>query len=369
MEFDREDCFSAGYPAPCSGGRGVDREGDDSLLSSSGGPRIVSIVGPTASGKTGLGVSLAQALCARGERAEIINADAYQMYRGMDLGTAKPSAQDRAAVPHHLIDLIEPEESMSVARFQILARQLVRRLLSRGIRPILVGGSGLYTRAVIDDLTFPGTDPNIRSRLEKRARQEGPGSLYRELEGRDPAASARMDPRNVRRTIRALEVMEITGHPYSASLPRYRYLLPAIQLGLDLPRQELDDRIDKRTEAMRRDGFVDEVRRLRGRLGPTAAMALGYQQVEDYLDGQVDEDGAFALIAQKTKRLARKQMGWFGRDPRIHWLNALSPGLTNQALDLVDQADRGDFDQADRDADGQARTTVTRHPLGSLWEK
>lgn len=369
MRFDREDSFPVGCPIPPRRGRGGDWEGDDPLASSPGGRRIVSIVGPTASGKTGLGVSLAQALGARGEHAEIINADAYQMYKGMDLGTAKPSAEDRAAVPHHLIDLIEPEETMSVARFQILARQLVHSLLSRGIRPILVGGSGLYTRAVIDDLTFPGTDPNIRSRLEQRARQEGSGSLFKELEGRDPEASARMDPRNVRRTIRALEVMEITGRPYSASLPRYRYLLPAIQLGLDLPRQELDDRIDKRTEAMRRDGFVDEVRRLGGRLGPTAALALGYQQIEDYLNGQVNEDEAFALIAQKTKRLARKQMGWFGRDPRIHWLNALSPGLTDQALDLVDQADRGDFDQADRAADGEGRTSVTRHPLGSLWEK
>lgn len=322
-------------------------------------PRIVSIVGPTASGKTALGVALAQALQERGQEAHIVNADAYQMYRGMDVGTAKPSAGERQAVVHHLIDIIEPEEAMSVARFQAMARSLIADLRAQGIRPILVGGSGLYTRAVIDDLSFPGTDPAVRARLEERAQEEGPGLLFRELQERDPGAAARMDPRNVRRTVRALEVMEITGRPYSASLPRYRYLLPALQLGLDLPREELDRRIDQRTQAMRDQGLVDEVSGLRNRLGTTASRALGYQQILDYLDGRTGLDDAFELIAQKTKRLARKQMGWFGRDPRIHWLNALAPDLARQALDLVDQADQGCFDHSD-----QGR--VTRHHLGAL---
>ena len=329
-------------------------------------PRIVSIVGPTASGKTALGVALAQALQARGQEAHIVNADAYQMYRGMDVGTAKPSAGERQAVVHHLIDIIEPEEAMSVARFQAMARSLIADLRAQGIRPILVGGSGLYTRAVIDDLSFPGTDPAVRARLEERAQEEGPGLLFRELQERDPEAAARMDPRNVRRTVRALEVMEITGRPYSASLPRYRYLLPALQLGLDLPREELDRRIDQRTQAMRDQGLVDEVSRLRNRLGTTASRALGYQQILDYLDGRTDLDAAFELIAQKTKRLARKQMGWFGRDPRIHWLNALAPDLAQQALNLVDQADQGRFDQADAQADQSDQGRVTRHHLGAL---
>ena len=331
-----------------------------------GVPRIVSIVGPTASGKTGLGVALALALRQRGEQAEIINADAYQMYRGMDVGTAKPTAEERAAVPHHLVDVIEPRETMSVARFQEMARGLIDDLRERGVRPILVGGSGLYTRAVIDDLSFPGTDQAVRSRIEERAEKEGASLLFKELEEKDPRAAARMDPRNVRRTVRALEVMEITGRPYSATLPRYRYLLPAVQIGLDLDREELDRRIDARTEAMRRNDLVGEVRRLRGNLGTTAARALGYPQVEDYLDGRTDLDGAFSLIAQKTKRLARKQMGWFGRDPRIHWLNALAPDLIRRALDLVDQADNGDFDGADREADQDEGLYGTRHPLGSL---
>lgn len=331
-----------------------------------GVPRIVSIVGPTASGKTGLGVALALALRQRGEQAEIINADAYQMYRGMDVGTAKPTAEERAAVPHHLVDVIEPRETMSVARFQEMARGLIDDLRERGVRPILVGGSGLYTRAVIDDLSFPGTDQAVRSRIEERAENEGAGLLFKELEEKDPRAAARMDPRNVRRTVRALEVMEITGRPYSATLPRYRYLLPAVQIGLDLDREELDRRIDARTEAMRRNDLVGEVRRLRGNLGTTASRALGYPQVEDYLDGRTDLDDAFALIAQKTKRLARKQMGWFGRDPRIHWLNALAPDLNRQALDLVDRADSGDFDGADREVDQDEGLHGTRHPLGSL---
>ena len=329
-------------------------------------PRIVSIVGPTASGKTALGVALAQALEARGQEAHIVNADAYQMYRGMDVGTAKPSVQERQAVVHHLIDIIEPEEAMSVARFQAMARSLIADLRAQGIRPILVGGSGLYTRAVIDDLSFPGTDPAVRAGLEERAQEEGPGLLFRQLQERDPEAAARMDPRNVRRTVRALEVMEITGRPYSASLPRYRYLLPALQLGLDLPREELDRRIDQRTQAMRDQGLVDEVSGLRNRLGATASRALGYQQILDYLDGRTDLDAAFELIAQKTKRLARKQMGWFGRDPRIHWLNALAPDLAQQALNLVDQADQGRFDQADAQADQSDQGRVTRHHLGAL---
>lgn len=330
------------------------------------GPRIVSIVGPTASGKTALGVALAQALEARGQTAHIVNADAYQMYRGMDVGTAKPSVQERQAAVHHLIDIIEPEEAMSVARFQSMARSLIADLRAQGVRPILVGGSGLYTRAVIDDLSFPGTDPAVRARLEERAQEEGPGLLFRELQERDPEAAARMDPRNARRTVRALEVMDITGRPYSASLPRYRYLLPALQLGLDLPRQELDRRIDQRTQAMRGQGLVDEVSGLRNRLGTTASRALGYQQILDYLDGRTDLDVAFELIAQKTKRLARKQMGWFGRDPRIHWLNGLAPDLARQALDLVDQADQGCFDQADAQADLSDQGRVTRHHLGAL---
>jgi tRNA dimethylallyltransferase len=327
-------------------------------------PKVISIVGPTASGKTGLGIALAQALGARGVNAEIINADAYQMYRRMDIGTAKASVAERTAVPHHLIDIIEPSDTMSAARFQRLARECIAGLRARGVRPILVGGSGLYARVATDDISFQGTDPAVRARLETRAESEGPGALFAELSRLDPAAAASMDARNVRRTVRALEVIEITGRPYSASLPRYHYVIPTVQIGLDLSRQMLDARVDQRTALMRSGGLVEEVRGLRGQLSVTAARALGYEQILDYLAGprtREREEEAFALIAQKTKRLARKQMGWFGRDPRIHWLDAMADDLVSRALDLVDRADSGVFDAQD---DGVVQPVV--HHLGAV---
>ncbi|MFR6390238.1 MAG: tRNA (adenosine(37)-N6)-dimethylallyltransferase MiaA [Bifidobacterium angulatum] len=323
--------------------------------------RVVSIVGPTASGKTGLGIAIARRLAERGERAEIVNADAYQMYRGMDIGTAKPTAEEQAAVPHHLIDIIDPDDTMTVARFQQLARRTIAELQSRGIRPILVGGSGLYARAAIDDISFPGTDPKIRERLERREREEGAGVLFEELRAKDPQAATRMDPRNPRRTIRALEVIELTGRPYSATLPRYRYVVASVQIGLDLDRADLDRRIDIRTAQMREAGFLDEARRLRPHMGLTASRALGYQQMFDLLDGLWDERDAWADVAQKTKRLARKQMGWFGRDPRIHWLQALNPALVDNAMAIIDHADAGDYDAIDAQADA-----YTQHHLGDI---
>lgn len=341
-----EPLASAGNVMPGEGGRAA---------------RVVSIVGPTASGKTGLGIAIARRLAERGERAEIVNADAYQMYRGMDIGTAKPTAEEQAAVPHHLIDIIDPDDTMTVARFQQLARRTIAELQSRGIRPILVGGSGLYARAAIDDISFPGTDPKIRERLERREREEGAGALFEELRAKDPQAAARMDPRNPRRTIRALEVIELTGRPYSATLPRYRYVVASVQIGLDLDRADLDRRIDIRTAQMREAGFLDEARRLRPHMGLTASRALGYQQMFDLLDGLWDERDAWADVAQKTKRLARKQMGWFGRDPRIHWLQALNPALVDNAMAIIDHADAGDYDAIDAQADA-----YTQHHLGDI---
>ena len=346
MSSVTEPLASAGNVMPGEGGRAA---------------RVVSIVGPTASGKTGLGIAIARRLAERGERAEIVNADAYQMYRGMDIGTAKPTAEEQAAVPHHLIDIIDPDDTMTVARFQQLARRTIAELQSRGIRPILVGGSGLYARAAIDDISFPGTDPKIRERLERRELEEGAGALFEELRAKDPQAAARMDPRNPRRTIRALEVIELTGRPYSATLPRYRYVVASVQIGLDLDRADLDRRIDIRTAQMREAGFLDEARRLRPHMGLTASRALGYQQMFDLLDGLWDERDAWADVAQKTKRLARKQMGWFGRDPRIHWLQALNPALVDNAMAIIDHADAGDYDAIDAQADA-----YTQHHLGDI---
>lgn len=325
------------------------------------GPRVISIVGPTASGKTGLSIALAKALRDRGQDSHIVNADAYQMYRGMDVGTAKPTMEEREGIEHHMLDVIEPQDSMSVARFQRMAREIIDDLRSRGIRPILTGGSGLYARAAIDDMSFPATDAGVRARLEERAEREGGGALFAQLQRLDPQAAERMDARNVRRTIRALEVIEITGKPFSASLPRYRYVMPSVQIGLDLPREDLDSRIDQRTALMRKQGLVDEVRAIRPTLGVTAARALGYQQIADYLDGLWGQDEAFADIAQKTKRLARKQMGWFGRDPRIHWVSALSDHLLDTVLAIVEHADAGDYDAIDARADD-----YVQHHLGDI---
>lgn len=322
--------------------------------------RVVSIVGPTASGKTALAIALARALDGERQKAEILNADAYQMYKGMDIGTAKPTAAERAAVPHHLLDIIDPAEPMSVARFQKIVRDEIVRLDGQGIRSILVGGSGLYARAATDVMGLEPHDEKVRAGLEERARREGPSALFAELEEKDPRAAAGMDPRNVRRTVRALEVIALTGRPYSSSLPTYQFVMPVLQIGLDLPRAELDRRIGLRTAQMRRDGFLDEARRLQGRLGPTASRAIGYPQMQAVIDGSLSEDEAFEQIAQKTRRLARKQMGWFGRDPRIHWLEALDPDLTAEALNLVRTADAGGF------AADDGPVAPTRHHLGDI---
>lgn len=223
-----------------------------------------------------------------------------------------------------------------------------------------MGGSGLYARAAIDDISFPGTDPEVRKRLEERERSKAPvrcsTSSRQRIASRGPHGS-----HNPRRTIRALEVIEVTGRPYSASLPHYRYVIPTVQIGLDLPREELDRRIDIRTKQMLENGFVEEVERIRPRLGITAGKALGYQQVVDYLDGLCDLNDTFMSIAQKTKRLARKQMGWFGRDPRIHWLQALNPALLGNAMAIIEHADAGDYDAIDAQADA-----YTQHHLGDI---
>lgn len=321
---------------------------------------IVSIIGPTASGKTALAISLARYLESKGEPAEIINQDAYQFYRGMDVGTAKPTDQEQAQVKHWLIDCYEPEESISVARFQTLARETIERLVNAHIRPILVGGSGLYARAAIDDMSFPPQNPAIRKHLEQEAEEKGPGVLFTRLQALDPQAAASMDPANVRRTIRALEVIEITKKPFSSTLPRYRYVIPTVQIGLDLSREQLDERVALRTQQMREAGFVDEVLRLQGRLGVTAHKAIGYPQIEAYLRGEISEDEAFAEITQKTQRLARKQMGWFGRDPRVHWVDSLSSDASEQIVSLVEAADRGEL-TADYD-----EVQPIRHHLGEI---
>ncbi len=290
--------------------------------------RPMAIVGPTAAGKSQLGIALAEAL-----GGEVVNADAMQLYRGMDIGTAKVTIEERRGVPHHLLDVLDVTETASVAAYQRDARACVEELLAAGRVPILVGGSGLYVRAVLDDLDFPGTDPDIRTRLEEEVERVGAAALHARLAAADPLAATAILPSNGRRVVRALEVIELTGRPFSATMPEpgpARY--DTVQVGLDLPVEELDVRVDARVTRMFAEGLVDEVRALEARglrLGRTASRALGYQQVLDELDADEDMTRAAAAAARATRRFVRRQRSWFRRDTRITWLDA---GRT----DLVD---------------------------------
>jgi tRNA dimethylallyltransferase len=291
-------------------------------------PRVVAVVGATATGKSDLALALAAAL-----DGEIVNADSMQLYRGMDIGTAKLSVAERRGVPHHVLDIWSVTEPASAAEYQQLARAAIDDILARGRTPILVGGSGLYVRAALDPLEFPGTDAEVRARLEDELAQSGPAPLHARLARLDPVAALGILPSNGRRIVRALEVVELTGRPFSATLPAYESVYESVQLGLD--RTDLDPRIDARVDLMWRRGLVEEVRRLVRlglRQGRTASRALGYQQVLGALDGQWTTDGAAVLTKQATRRFARRQRSWFRRDPRVEWLDAAAPDLVGRAL-------------------------------------
>ncbi len=297
----------------------------DAMPAPATAPATVALVGPTASGKTALALALARSRRLGRRSAEIVNADSMLVYRGMDIGTAKPSPAERAAVRHHLIDIWDVRRTATVAEFQGLARAAIADCGTRGVLPLLVGGSSLYIRAILDDFSFPGTDPAIRARLEADLAEAGPVELHRRLARLDPDAAAGIEPGNGRRIVRALEVVEMTGH-YSSTLPGFRYALPGVvQIGLALDREVLDARIAERVDAMFAAGLVEEVRTLAGaglREGRTASRALGYRQVLDYLDGRIDEATARERTITATRRFARKQLGWFRRDPRIVWVDA-----------------------------------------------
>ncbi|WP_406342120.1 tRNA (adenosine(37)-N6)-dimethylallyltransferase MiaA [Streptomyces sp. NBC_00648] len=302
-------------------------------------PRVIAVVGPTAAGKSDLGVFLAQQL-----GGEVVNADSMQLYRGMDIGTAKLTLDERGGVPHHLLDIWDVTEPASVAEYQKLARAEIDRLLAEGRTPVLVGGSGLYVRGAIDVLDFPGTDPEVRARLERELEQDGPGALHRLLAEADPEAARAILPSNGRRIVRALEVIEITGKPFTANLPGHDSVYDTVQIGVDVGRPELDERIAVRVDRMWEAGLVDEVRALEAqglREGRTASRALGYQQVLTALAGECTEDEARAETVRATKRFARRQDSWFRRDPRVHWLSGAVEDrgeLPGQALALVERA-------------------------------
>ena len=293
-------------------------------------PPLIVLNGPTASGKTALAVRVAQLLRERGGAAEIVNADSMLVYRGMDIGTAKPTPAERGGITHHLIDIFDVTQTASVAAFQRLARAAIADCRARGVTPILVGGSALYVHAILDDFEFPGTDPAVRARLEDELTRLGPAALHRRLAGASSEAAADILPGNGRRIVRALEVIELTGS-WRATLPDWSYALDGVrQWGLEVPREALDERIEARVERMWASGLVTEVRTLLGRGlrdGRTASRALGYRQVMAHLDGELSEDEAKQRTVAGTRRFARKQLGWFRRDPRIRWLPADEPGL------------------------------------------
>nr|WP_222131748.1 tRNA (adenosine(37)-N6)-dimethylallyltransferase MiaA [Pseudonocardia sp. C8] len=298
---------------------------------------MVAVVGPTATGKSDLGLALAEEL-----GGEVVNADAMQLYRGLDIGTAKLPVEARRGIPHHLLDVLDVRETASVAAYQREARAVIERLRAAGRTPVLVGGSGLYVQAVLDELEFPGTDPALRAELEAELDRVGPGVLHRRLADVDPAAAAEVLPSNGRRIVRALEVIALTGKPFRATLPttgapRYE----AVLLGVDRDIDELDDRVAVRVDRMLDDGLVEEVRGLLPHglaEGRTASRALGYRQVLDALAADPEHPDLDAVregTVRATRRFVRRQRSWFRRDKRIHWLDGADPDLAAHALSLL----------------------------------
>jgi tRNA dimethylallyltransferase len=294
-------------------------------------PRVITVVGPTAAGKSALSLALAHEL-----GGEVVNADSMQLYQGMDIGTAKLTLAERDGVPHHLLDIWDVTVPAAVAEYQALARAAIDDIGARGRVPLLVGGSGLYIRAVLEEFDFPGTDPAIRARLEAELADTGPAPLYERLQHLDPAAASNILPSNGRRIVRALEVIELTGRPFTAALPDPKPYYPAVQIGVDREVAALDERIAARVDLMWTAGLLDEVRGLtRLREGRTASRALGYQQALAQIDGVLSEAEAKDDTVLRTRRFVRRQRSWFRRDPAVTWLDGASHTLIADALVLA----------------------------------
>lgn len=295
---------------------------------------VVAVVGMTASGKTALSLDLAERL-----GGEVVNTDAMQLYRGMDIGTAKLPPAERRGIPHHLLDLLDVTEPASVADFQQQARAVLAEVRGRGRVPVLVGGSALYTRAVLDDFAFPGTDPALRARLEEELAAVGPAALHARLAEVDPEAAAGIEPANGRRVVRALEVVALTGQPFSATLPRLAYVDPGTaQVGVRIDRPTLDARIEARVARMFDDGLVAEVERLLAAglaAGRTASRAIGYPEVVAHLAGELTLEQARERTVVATRRFARRQDAWWSKDPRIVWVDHDDPDRLERALAAV----------------------------------
>ena len=305
---------------------------------------IIAVVGPTASGKSAFATDLVSALAVeRGlqssEHSEIVSADAFSLYRGMDIGTAKPTVDERNRLVYHQVDVLDIGDVASVAAYQRSARADVARILGQGKQPVVVGGSGLYVRALLDQVEFPPTDPEVRASIEARRLSQGLETLRNELAELDPQAAREIEPNNARRIVRALEVIELTGRPFSERGPKHRYWKSAVQFALDWPLQDLERRIRERTGQMLDAGFVEEVRDLKDAgLADTrtASRATGYAQVLQFLDGTLSLEQTREQIALATFQLAKRQLKWFRADPRIHWLDPKCPGVAlGEALQVL----------------------------------
>jgi tRNA dimethylallyltransferase len=297
--------------------------------------RVIAVVGPTATGKSDLAVRLAERL-----DGEIVNADSMQLYVGMDIGTAKLPPHERHGVPHHLLDIWPLAKSAAVADYQVMARAAIAEIHGRGRTPIMVGGSGLYVRGALDRLEFPGESPPVRERLYRELEQRGPQELHARLATLDPAAAAAILPSNGRRIARALEVIEVTGRPFTATMPGFDSIYDTVQIGLD--RADLDERVELRVHHMMERGFLDEVLGLLPaglRQSPTAGKALGYAQLlacigpEGTVTGDVDE--AIAQTIRGTRRFVRRQRSWFRRDPRVRWFDGADPDLVSRVTNTL----------------------------------
>ena len=302
-------------------------------------PDFISLVGPTGTGKSAMALYLAESLREVGIKAEIVNADAMQFYKGMDIGTAKLSLDERRGIQHHLFDWLEVTEESTAANYQVVARAKIQELISQGILPIVVGGSMLYLASLINTFEFPGRDEEIRAELEEQLEQLGHHEMHAKLAKLDQVAASRIDPNNGRRIVRALEIVMITGEPFAASLPEefvsYR---PNFQIGLNSDRANLVERLAVRVQKMWTDGIVDEVQGLVGqglRESKTARQAIGYAQALKEIDGEISKAEAIAETTLLTQRYARRQMSWFRRDPRIHWFDYQDPEVHQKLREIV----------------------------------
>jgi tRNA dimethylallyltransferase len=297
---------------------------------------LIVIGGATGTGKTGLSLEVAELLARSGRPAEIVNADAMQLYRGMDIGTAKLPPLQRRGIPHHLFDVLDVTEPATVAWYQPLARETIEAVRSRGAEPILIGGSGLYIASVVFDLSFPGRDPEVRAELEAELEQWGPGMLFRRLQEFDPEAAARIDPKNGRRVVRALEAIKVTGEKFSAQLPEQdSWWRPTAMVLAETPRAELVQRLDARVDDMWRDGLLDETAELVAqglRDDTTAGKAIGYAQAAAQLRGELTRAEAISRAQALTRKYARRQVSWFRRYDSALRLDATAPGAAAQVL-------------------------------------